>query len=90
MIGISYFAIAQLEAAVQKPPHLRAIFPIAATTDLYEAASHHGLVSSSFVTPFLSMVGLTADRGEGFWRSFHSESPAKCCTCRRCTASSAR
>ncbi|WP_235632067.1 CocE/NonD family hydrolase [Mycolicibacterium rutilum] len=69
MIGISYFAIAQLEAAVQKPPHLRAIFPIAATTDLYEAASHHGLVSSSFVTPFLSMVGLTADRGEGFWRS---------------------
>ena len=51
MIGISYFAMAQLEAAVEQPPHLRAIFPLAVTTDLYEAAMHHGLFSSSFVTP---------------------------------------
>lgn len=68
MIGISYFAMAQLEAAVERPPHLRAIFPLAATADLYEAASHHGLASSSFVTPFLSMLGLTADRSDAFWR----------------------
>lgn len=34
MIGISYFAMAQLEAAVERPPHLRAIFPLAATADL--------------------------------------------------------
>lgn len=69
MIGISYFAMTQLEAAVERPPHLKAIFPVAVTADLYEAATHHGLVSSSFVTPFLSMAGMTSDRSDGFWRS---------------------
>ncbi len=69
MIGISYFAMTQLEAAVECPPHLRAIFPLAVTTDLYEAALHHGLVSASFVTPFLSMVGMTSAHGNKLWRS---------------------
>ena len=69
MIGISYFAMTQLEAAVEKPPHLKAIFPVAVTADLFEAASHHGLVSSSFLTPFLSMMGLTSGRSDEFWRS---------------------
>jgi predicted acyl esterase len=69
MIGISYFAMTQLEAAVERPPHLKAIFPVAVTSDLFEASSHHGLVSSAFVTPFLSMMGLTAARSDEFWRS---------------------
>lgn len=69
MIGISYFAMTQLEAAVERPPHLKAIFPLAVTADLFEAASHHGLVSSAFITPFLSMMGLTAARSDDFWRS---------------------
>lgn len=69
MIGISYFAMTQLEAAVEKPPHLKAIFPVGVTADLFEAASHHGLVSSAFITPFLSMMGLTAARSDQFWRS---------------------
>jgi predicted acyl esterase len=69
MIGISYFAMTQLEAAVERPPHLKAIFPVAVTADLYEAAVHHGLFCSSFVTPFLSMLGLTAARADKFWRS---------------------
>lgn len=69
MIGISYFAMTQLEAAVERPPHLKAIFPLAVTTDLFEASSHHGLVSAAFVTPFLSMMGLTAARSDEFWRS---------------------
>jgi len=30
---------------------------------------HHGLFSSSFVTPFLAMVGLTSGRSDRFWRS---------------------
>jgi predicted acyl esterase len=68
MIGISYFAMTQLEAAVERPPHLKAIFPVAVTADLYEAASHHGLVSASFLTAFLSMIGLTSDRSDAFWR----------------------
>ncbi len=69
MIGISYFAMTQLEAAVERPPHLKAIFPVAVTADLYEGATHHGLLSSSFVTPFLSMIGLTSDRSDKLWRS---------------------
>ncbi|BBX07398.1 CocE/NonD family hydrolase [Mycolicibacterium aichiense] len=69
MIGISYFAMTQLEAAVERPPHLKAIFPVAVTADLYEAAMHHGMFSASFVTPFLSMLGLTAARSDTFWRS---------------------
>lgn len=68
MVGISYFAMTQLEAAVERPPHLRAIFPVAVTTDLYEAANHHGLFSSSFVSPFLTMVGITARHGDRLWR----------------------
>jgi predicted acyl esterase len=69
MIGISYFAMTQVEAAVERPPHLKAIFPLAVTTDLYEGASHHGLLSSSFVTPFLAMIGLTSERSDKLLRS---------------------
>lgn len=69
MLGISYFAMSQLEAAVEQPPHLRAIMPVAVTSDLYEAASHHGLVSTGFLSPFLAMVGLTADKTDRLWRS---------------------
>jgi uncharacterized protein len=69
MIGISYFAMTQLEAAVEQPPHLRAIFPVGVTADLYDAATHNGLTSSSFVTPFLSMVGLTSRQTNKLWRS---------------------
>ncbi len=68
MVGISYFAMTQLEAAVERPPHLKAIFPVAVTADLYEAASHHGLFSSSFVTPFLAMVGMTSKLSDAFLR----------------------
>lgn len=80
MIGISYFAMTQLEAAVERPPHLRAIFPVAVTADLFEASSHHGLVSSAFVTPFLSMMGLTNARGDDFWRSLPLQAARKVLT----------
>jgi predicted acyl esterase len=69
MIGISYFAGTQMEAAVERPPHLKAIMPIAGTYDLYESATHHGLMSSSFVTPFLAMIGMTSGRTNKLWRS---------------------
>ena len=69
MLGISYFAMTQLEAAVERPPHLKAIFPFAATTDLYDAASHHGLASTAFVSSFLSMLGLTTSKSDKFYRS---------------------
>jgi uncharacterized protein len=69
MIGISYFAMTQLEAAVEQPPHLRAIFPLEPTVDLYQSAVLHGLMSSSFVTTFLAMIGMTSGRTNKLWRS---------------------
>src|SRR5277367_2044742 len=69
MIGISYFAGTQMEAAVERPPHLKAIMPIAGTFDLYESATHHGLMSSSFITPFLYMIGMTSSHTNKLWRS---------------------
>jgi uncharacterized protein len=68
-IGISYFAGTQMEAAVERPPHLKAIMPIAGTFDLYESAMHHGLMSSAFVTPFLFMIGMTSGQTNKLWRS---------------------
>ena len=40
MVGISYFAGTQMEAAVERPPHLKAIMPIAGTYDLYASRLH--------------------------------------------------
>jgi uncharacterized protein len=68
MIGISYFAIAQVGAAATRPPHLKAIFPFEVTSDLYEAAYHYGLFSSSFMSPWLTMIGVTAPKNATFWR----------------------
>jgi uncharacterized protein len=67
MIGISYFAMTQLEASSMHPPHLEAIFPIATSSDLYAGVYHHGLFNSTFITPFLSMVGMTSGH-DRLWR----------------------
>ncbi len=69
MLGISYFAMAQLEAAVTKPPHLRAIAPLLTTDDLYEAIWHHGLFNASFISAWLPAVGVMSERPDAFWRS---------------------
>jgi predicted acyl esterase len=58
-----------MEAAVERPPHLKAIMPIAGTFDLYESATHHGLMSSGFLTPFLYMIGMTSGHTNKLWRS---------------------
>ncbi|MDM0108042.1 CocE/NonD family hydrolase [Variovorax sp. J22R24] len=69
MVGFSYFACTQMEAAVERPPHLKAIMPVAGTWDLYGSSMHHGLMSSGFITPFLYMIGMTAGRTNKLWRS---------------------
>lgn len=68
MVGISYFAMTQLEAAVGRPPHLKAIFPVAVTSDIFEATHHHGLFNASFISPFLTMVGIASGHGDALWR----------------------
>jgi uncharacterized protein len=69
MIGISYFAGTQMAAAVERPPHLKAIMPIAGTYDFYQSTTHNGLLSSSFITPFLYMIGMTSSHTNKPWRS---------------------
>lgn len=68
MMGVSYFAMAQLAAAVTKPPHLKAIAPFLATDDLYEIAYHHGLYNSGFISSWLAAVGGLAAKPDAFWR----------------------
>ncbi|MCU1482922.1 MAG: peptidase [Subtercola sp.] len=69
MIGISYFAIAQIAAASTRPPHLKAIFPVALTTDMYEAVYHHGVLSSGFISSWLTTIGILAGVKDETWRS---------------------
>lgn len=69
MIGISYFAMAQLAAAIEAPPHLKAIFPVAATADIYEAAWHHGLLSSTFISAWISGVATLSNKPNKLFRN---------------------
>jgi uncharacterized protein len=70
MLGVSYFAMAQLAAAVTKPPHLKAIAPLLTTDDLYDAVWHHGLLNSGFVSSWLPAVGVVSQKPDSFWRSW--------------------
>lgn len=69
MIGISYFAMAQLHAATTRPPHLKAIFPLAGTTDLYRGATWHGgMLSARFVGAWIAGLGVLGDRPASAFR----------------------
>jgi predicted acyl esterase len=61
-LGISYFAMTQLAAAVAQPPHLNTIFPLALTDDPYDAAWHNGLLSSGFASAWIASIGVMAAR----------------------------
>ncbi|MEI9899680.1 MAG: CocE/NonD family hydrolase [Hyphomicrobium sp.] len=69
MLGLSYFAISQLGAAVTRPPHLKAIVPFLTTDDLYDAVWHNGLLSSGFISAWLPAIGVMSERPDSFWRS---------------------
>ena len=48
MFGISQFAAAQTRAAIQQPPHLKAIAPFELHIDLYRDSCYHGGVHCGF------------------------------------------
>ncbi len=48
LIGMSYFGGIQPRIAIQQPPHLKAIMPIAAWTDVYRHVLYHGGVLCLF------------------------------------------
>lgn len=68
MLGISYFAMVQLGAAVAQPPHLKAIFLIAVTDDPYDATWHNGLLNSGFSSAWIAVIGIMAARDPQLWR----------------------
>jgi uncharacterized protein len=48
MVGISYFGTIQLVVAASRPPHLKAIAPLEATTDQYLACYHGGVLDGFY------------------------------------------
>ncbi|MYX93787.1 CocE/NonD family hydrolase [Streptomyces sp. SID486] len=68
MLGISYFAMAQLGAAVAAPPHLKAIFPLGLSSDLYELVWHGGLLNSAFISGWTTMLGIATTRSDKMLR----------------------
>jgi predicted acyl esterase len=68
MIGISYFATIQLVVAAERPPALRAIAPLEATTDQYLACYHGGALDCFYTELFpgrhskLSFAGFASMR----------------------------
>lgn len=56
MFGGSYLAVTQLMAASTKPPHLKAIFPVAALFDLYEVGSQGGVFKEDFVRTWSDLM----------------------------------
>src|SRR5664279_444674 len=70
MLGVSYFAMAQLGAAAMKPPHLKAIAPLLTTDDVYDAVWHHGLLNAGFISAWVPAVGVLAQKPDSFWRSW--------------------
>ena len=70
MLGISYFGMAQLHAAAAAPPHLRAVFPLAAATDLYRHVSWHGgMLSQRFLGAWMAGLGILGGGSGRLWRS---------------------
>jgi len=56
MYGRSYLGITQYMAAGQKPPHLKAIFPEMAVTDLYDLLWHGGIFHGPFIEFWSALV----------------------------------
>jgi uncharacterized protein len=63
MIGVSYFGMAQLMAAAEAPPSLKALFPFAAASGLRQATYHGGILSDLFLGGWLGAVGMLAPAG---------------------------
>jgi putative CocE/NonD family hydrolase len=58
MVGGSYLGITQYLAAEQQPPHLAAIVPQVAASDIYREATYHGgILSQEFGTEYLAVQG---------------------------------
>ena len=71
MVGVSYFAIEQFNAALQQPPHLRAIFPWSGTVDWYrEVFWHGGIPTGGFAAKYFPSIGMANRGNPDFYRGW--------------------
>lgn len=57
MLGMSYFGMIQYYIAALNPPHLRAIFPVDACTDMYRQWAYHGgIMNTTFALRLWTMI----------------------------------
>jgi len=71
MYGVSYFAIAALQAASRKPPHLKAIFAPFAYTDFYRHKYYHGgILAHDFVCGWANRVFKRRSGNKTPWTSW--------------------
>jgi hypothetical protein len=68
LLGVSYFAMAALHGAVERPPHLAAVFPLASTIDFYRSAWHGGMLSARFVGAWMAGLGVLGGTDRGAFR----------------------
>ena len=65
MLGISYFAINQWQAAALRPPHLAAMIPWEGASDPYRDMARHGGILSTFRSNWLRKQVMTVQHGLG-------------------------
>ncbi|MFE2523145.1 CocE/NonD family hydrolase [Streptomyces sp. NPDC059382] len=68
MIGVSFYAMAQLAAATAAPPHLKAIFPVGLSSDLYDLVRPGGLMNKTFIGGWSVATAVAATRSEHLLR----------------------
>jgi len=73
MIGVSFGGITQLPTAGQRPPHLRAIAPSSATSDLYRDVAYPGGILEYDFT-----FGWTAIQKSGYFEAVQNDPDPQC------------
>ncbi len=68
-VGVSAFAMTQLEAALEAPPHLKAIFAPLNSLDVYELYYHGGVMNTTFDIAWVRSVAKLANLDDAMLRS---------------------
>jgi uncharacterized protein len=68
-VGVSAFAMSQLEAAIEAPPHLKAIFAPLNSGDVYELYYHGGVMNTTFDIAWVRSVAKLGNLDDAMLRS---------------------
>lgn len=67
-VGVSAFAMSSLEAAIEAPPHLKAIFAPLASVDVYELYYHGGVMNTTFDIAWVRSVAKLSNLDDAMLR----------------------